>query len=383
MHIAFLTPEYPHEKASHAAGIGTSIKNLVLALRQKGISVSVFAYSQKKNEIFWEDGVKIHLIAHRNYPMFGWYLYRKQIQNYLSSYIKEDSIDLLETPDWTGITAFMKFKIPVVMRFHGSDAYFCQLENRKQKFKNFWFEKMAVNNATAYIAPTKFAGEVSQKIFNIQNKTIRTIHYGLELSKFQNPNPNEYQKGLILYIGTIIRKKGVLELPEIFKRVKTQYPDAKLILIGGDAADYETKSPSTWVLLEREIQEKNLDGISYLGKIPYDEVQQYMRQAHICVFPTFAETLGMVTIESMALQKPVVNSNIGWARELIVEGESGYLVYPKDHELFADKILGLLEDEKLCLEMGSTARIRVERLFDIEKLAGDNIIFYKSIMAQF
>jgi glycosyltransferase involved in cell wall biosynthesis len=43
-----------------------------------------------------------------------------------------------------------------------------------------------------------------------------------------------------------------------------------------------------------------------------------MKQAQVCIFPSFAETLGMVTIESMALQKPVVNTSIGWAPELII-----------------------------------------------------------------
>ena len=62
MHIAFLTPEYPHERISHSAGIGTSIKNLVTTLVQKGILVSVFVYGQEEDAVFNKDGVTIHLI---------------------------------------------------------------------------------------------------------------------------------------------------------------------------------------------------------------------------------------------------------------------------------------------------------------------------------
>jgi glycosyltransferase involved in cell wall biosynthesis len=383
MHIAFLTPEYPHERVQYAAGIGTSIKNLAIALVRQDVTVSVFIYGQEEEAVLWEEGVKIHLIKAQKYKVFGWLLHRKHIQNYLKKCIVTDAIDLVEAPDWTGITAFMNLKVPIVIRFHGSDTYFCHLGQRKQKTKNFWFERLAVSNAQAFIAPTRFAGELSKKLFGIKNKKIVTIHHGLKLDQFQNGNPLVYERGLILYIGTIIRKKGVFELPTIFNKVRKKYPNARLVLIGSDSYDIQTKSKSTWQLVQKQFQNDDLTHVSYLGKISYQEVQDFIKKAHVCVFPTFAETLGMVTIESMALQKPVVNSNIGWAQELIVDGESGYLVYPKDHDRFADKIVDLLQDENLCGSIGTAARTRIETVFDIERMAMQNIDFYKTLIDKF
>ena len=380
MQIAFLTPEYPDPKIEYAAGIGTSIKNLAVALVKKKCPVTVIVYGQKKSIIIENEGVIIHLVKDKKYLFAKWFWYRKYIQNYCNRIIKEQNIDILEAPDWTGITAFMKFRIPLVIRFHGSDTYFCHLENRHQKGKNFWFEKLAIQNAKAFIAPTTFAGAVSQKLFGIKNKTIKTIHYGLELDKFENSDPGIYKKGLILYIGTIIRKKGVFELPNIFNLVIKQHPEARLVLIGGDSYDIATQSQSTWQLLKEQFQEKDRKQVSYLGKIPYEEVQDYMKNANICVFPTFAETLGMVTIESMAMQKPVVNSNIGWAKELIIDGKSGFLVHPKNHLEYVDKINLILGDNQLAKQIGENARQRVETFFDIEKIVDENIHFYKSLI---
>ena len=380
MHIAFLTPEYPHDRVQYAAGIGTSIKNLVGALVKKGVVVSVFVYGQEEEAVFREEGVYVHLIRKRKYKMLGWYLHRKHLQNYLNKYIVSDEIDLIEVPDWTGITAFMNLKAPLVIRFHGSDTYFCYLEQRNQKLKNFWFEKLAVNNAQAFIAPTRFAGELSKELFGIKNKKIETIHYGLELNQFININSSVYEKGLILYIGTIIRKKGVFELPAIFNKVRSKYPNARLVLIGSDSYDIQTKSKTTWELVKQQFDEDDLRNVSYLSKIPYQEVQEYIKKAHVCVFPTFAETLGMVTIESMALQKPVVNSNIGWAKELIVDGESGYLVHPKQHSEFANKIVDLLQDENLSVNIGNIARMRIKTVFDIQKTVKQNVDFYKTVI---
>lgn len=381
MNIAFLTPEYPHEKTGHSAGIGSSIKNLVQALVKNGHDITVFVYAQKYNEVFIDSGASIHLIGNKKYRFGKWFFYRKHIQNYCNKIIKEQHIDLIEAPDWTGITAFMKFKIPLVIRFHGSDTYFCHLEKRKQKLKNFWFEKLAVKKAKSFIAPTAFAGEVSKRLFNIKNKTIKTIHYGLELDKFEKLPTNQFEDGLILYLGTIIRKKGVLELPEIMKQVVENYPKARLVLIGGDANDIATNSTSTWSLIENQLSMELKQRVTYVGKVPYEEVQSYIKKAHVCVFPTFAETLGMVTIESMAMQKAVVNSNIGWAQELIVDGESGFLVQPTNHKVYASKIVEFLKNDELRKSIGIKARERVEEVFDIDKKVIENIQFYKSLIS--
>jgi L-malate glycosyltransferase len=380
MKIAFLTPEYPHVKTTHAGGLGTSIKNLAEALSEQNIEVTVFVYGQKNDEIFTENKIHFHLIQDKKYVFAKWFFHRKHIQKYCNDVIKSQEIDLIEAPDWTGITAFMNFRVPLLIRFHGSDTYFCHLEKRKQKRKNFWFEKLAMDKATAFIAPTTFAGAISQQLFGIKNKPIQTIHYGLQLENFHNSTPENFKNGLILYIGTIIRKKGVMELPAIFKLVLQKHPNAQLMLIGGDSYDISTQTQSTWELVKAQFRNEDLKNVIFLGKIPYQDVQEYIKKAHVCVFPTFAETLGMVTIESMAMQKPVVNSNIGWSQELIVDEESGFLVHPKNHELFAQRIISILENSDLAMQIGKNARKRVEEKFDIKKIVAENIAFYKSII---
>ena len=88
----------------------------------------------------------------------------------------------------------------------------------------------------------------------------------------------------------------------------------------------------------------------------------------------------MVTIESMALQKPVVNTSIGWAQELIDDTINGFLVHPSQRDLFANRIMALLDDEALCLKIGKSARLKVEKLFDINKNADINLEYYQSVL---
>ncbi len=382
MHIGYITSEYPHPKVTHAAGIATSIKNLAVALVKKGMQVTVFVYHQNTSEVIEDEGVTIHLIAKKQYPVLTWYFYRKRLKNYINRVVKSKQIDLIEAPDWTGITAFMRFNVPLVIRFHGSDAYFCKLDKRKQKFKNFVFEKMALKKAKAYIAPTSFAGEETAKIFGLHLNKIKTIHYGLQLEQFSNVQPQVYDTKTILYIGTIIRKKGVLELAEIFNKIIASEPNAKLKLIGGDSGDLHTGNASTYALMRSLFTPQAKANVSYLGKIPYAEVQEHIKNAHVCTFPSFAETLGMVTIESMALQKPVVNTSIGWAQELIDDGVNGYLVHPTNVDVYAEKIVKLINDKTLCSTIGQAARLKTETTFDILKQADKNIVFYKDVISK-
>jgi glycosyltransferase involved in cell wall biosynthesis len=124
----------------------------------------------------------------------------------------------------------------------------------------------------------------------------------------------------------------------------------------------------------------DLSTVEYLGKIPYNEIQEHIKKANVCVFPTYAETLGMVTIEAMAMQKAIVNSNIGWSEELITDEESGYLVHPSNHDLYAERIMQLFENDYLVLQLGKKARERAEEKFNINKLAIENINFYQNII---
>lgn len=204
MHIAFLTPEYPHEKLNRSGGLGTSIKNLAMALLQKDVKVTVFVVYQSKNEVFEDEGVIIKSIAHKKYPFLGWYLERKRIQKIVQKDISENAINLIEAPDWTGVSAFMRFSIPLVIRIHGSDAYFCHLENRKQKWKNYFQERNALINADAIISVSDFSGGLTTSIFKLKKKT-KTIYNGIDIDKF---SPSlECEPNQILYFGTLVRKK--------------------------------------------------------------------------------------------------------------------------------------------------------------------------------
>lgn len=380
MKIAFLTPEYPHPKTGNSGGIGTSIKNLAIGLLGQDVSVRVLVYGQKEDATFDDNGILIQQIKNVKLKGLSWFLTRKKLERIINQLFLDDEIDLVEAPDWTGISSFIKPKsCPLIIRLNGSDTYFCHLDNRPVKWINKFHEKRALQNADRLLSVSQFTADKTNAIFGL-NKEFTIIPNPIEAKLFQTNNEDLQKEKTILYFGSLIRKKGLLELPLIFNKVIENSPDAKLILVGKDVPDIISKNSSTWQMMQELFSEKAKKNVDYLGSVPYNEIKEKIQEATVCVFPSFAEAFPVSWLEAMAMEKPIVASDFGWANEMIIDGGSGFLVSPKNHELFASRIVQLLDDSSLRNEMGRNARNRVKEFFDIDKVAKDNIEFYKSLI---
>ncbi|MBP8156970.1 MAG: glycosyltransferase family 4 protein, partial [Flavobacterium sp.] len=136
-------------------------------------------------------------------------------------------------------------------------------------------------------------------------------------------------------------------------------------------------STSTWNMMKPMFETEAVKQVTYLGSVAYDEISQHINAASVCVFPTFAEALPVSWIEAMAMKKAIVASDIGWSTEVIDDSKNGFLVHPKDHKNYADKVVQLLQNEKLRTDFGAEARKKVVQKFSIEVVAQQSVAFYK------
>ena len=380
MKIAFLTSEYPHPKANFAAGIGTSIMNLSTELVNQGHQVSVILYGQNNDETFLDNGIEFYKIKNIKFKGFSRYLTQKKIQGLINNLVSNGKVEIIEAADWTGITSNIKLNCPIVVKLHGTDTYFCHLDNRPVKFINKLREKRALKRADARLSVSYFVADVTKKIFSLSNN-FEVIPNGINLEKFSSDNSGlNKEQNYILYFGTLIRKKGLLELPSIFNEVYKVNKEIKLILVGRDASDILTKNTSTWEIMKSQFDKEALKNVEYIGSVSYQEINEYIQNAMVCVFPSFAEALPVSWIEAMALRKAIVASNIGWAKEVIDDDLNGFLVNPKDHKMFANKILKLLNDSKKREDFGERARKKVEKTFSIDIVARQNVDYYRKVL---
>ena len=376
MKIAFLTPEYPHPQIGGSGGIGSSIKYLARGLTQMGHKVTVLLYQQPKEELIDDSGVTIQRIKNVKFKGLSWWLTRKKLERIINQFYNSGKIEIVEAPDWTGITSFIKpKKCPVVIRLNGSDTYFCNIENRPSKWINRFYERRALKNANGIISVSHFTGVSTEKIFNLP-LDFRVIHNGIDVDEF-TPQEVPEEQSQILYYGTLIRKKGVLELPEIFNMIHKSYPLVELLLVGKDSADIFTGSSSTWSLMEPLFDATALKNVKYLGPMSPIDLRSQISKASVCVFPSFAEAFPLSWLEAMAMEKAVVASNIGWGKEMIESGLDGFLGHPKDHDRFAELIISLIKNPRQRLEVGKNARQRVLERFSHQIIAQKSIEYYQ------
>ena len=378
MKVAYLTPEFPHDKTLPSAGIGASILNLSKGLIQLNHSVIIIVYGQDKDEVIQEKDLTIFKVKNVKVKGFSLFLTQKKVQRLINNLHVTGKIDAVEAPDWTGFTSFVNIKCPLIIKLHGCDTYFCHLDERKVKFKNKFLERLALKKAAGIIGVSNFVGELTNKVFNL-NFDFSVIPNAIDLRLFNLVETGKLDTN-ILYFGTLIRKKGVLEIPQIFNEVNKALPNAKLILVGKDAPDIKTAKSSTWKLMESIFSEKAKRQVEYIGQVPYSEIKNFINDASVCIFPSFAEAFPVSWLEAMVMKKAIVASNIGWASEMIEHTKEGYLISPKDHKMFSEVVIKILKDKSLQKSLGEAASIKVRKTFGIEVIAQKNIDFYKTLV---
>ena len=380
MHIGFITSEYScHNYSGNLGGIATFIRNLAIQLVSKGHHVSVFVYSQSKSEVFTENGVNIHFVSKKSLKGFTWLINRMSFNKYVNSVVKANKIDILEAPEWTGFTAFMSFKCPLVLRLHGSDTYFCHLENRSLKRKNKFYERIALENCDAIVGVSQFVSDTTNQLFNL-NRTIKVIHNTIDTHTFI-PNHQNIQPKSLLYFGSVIRKKGVLEIAPVFNQLVARDNNIKLLIVGRDVPDI-VEQKSTLNLFKEQLSSEALKNFEYKSAVPYHEIISHIFKAEVILLPSFAEAFPMTWLEAMAMEKKMVTSDIGWAKELMVDGQTGFTVNPKNHNDFVNKVTSLLENDN-SLQMGVNARKRIKESFNSDSIFEKNINFYKKTINEF
>lgn len=381
MKISFLTPEYPHSTTGSSGGIGTSIKNLADALVSLGHQVIILVYNQSCDNSFYDDGIKIIQIKNIKFKGLSWFFTRKKIEKRINLLHLKNEIEVVESPDWTGITSYIKpKKCPVIIKLHGSDTYFCHLDNRPVKWWNKFHEKRALGNANGYISVSNYTAQITNKIFK-SNYKFEIIHNGINSDYFDGEDDRIKSKNrLILYFGTLIRKKGALEIPFIFNKVIDTIPDAELLLVGKDSNDVITGNSSTWEMMKPLFSSKSSKNVNYLGIVPHSEMKSILKKASVCIFPTFAEAFPVSWLEAMAMEKPIVASNIGWGKEVLQDQKEGFLVHPTNHKVFAERISKIIENPELQKSLGTNAKKRIVTDFEIKKIAMQNLDYYQKII---
>lgn len=241
------------------------------------------------------------------------------------------------------VGSFLNYR-PFIVSVWGSDIYDFPKKSPIHKCLIQY-----VLNRADYILSTSKAMSIETKKYT--NKEIFVTPFGVDCEKFR-PIPELKPKNKII-IGTIKSLKpkyGIDILIRAFSILLRKHPNLPLELwIGGDGYLKEN-------LVNLTIELGIFDKVRFLGYIPHDEVPKYFNMFSVSVSVSDSESFGVAVLESQACGVPVVVSNVGGLPEVVRDGETGFVVPPRNPEVTAEAIERLLLDEKLKTKFSINAR---------------------------
>ncbi|MDE2020260.1 MAG: glycosyltransferase family 4 protein, partial [Patescibacteria group bacterium] len=159
--------------------------------------------------------------------------------------------------------------------------------------------------------------------------------------------------------------KGAWEIFKSFEKVASKIADARLLVVAKRDASAESK-------LEYAKAHGFADKVVLTGWLSGRELHAAYSAADVVVNPSVClDTFGLVNIEAMALSKPVVATCFGGSPEIVLDGETGYIVNPLDLDMLAEKIRNLLGDQAKANRFGEAGYARVKRYFSLTKQADE------------
>ena len=380
MHICFITNEYPKQGFPHG-GIGSFVKTLAHELIKKGNQVSIVGLNyEAKCEVETDNKVVIYRIGKSKIKGLSWFFNAKEINKKIKKIHFQNPISIIESSE-LGLAFLNKLQgIKYVIRLHGGHHFFAEAENRRINFWKGFQEKRSFNKADAFIAVSHYVKTHTETLLDFNNKPIAYISNPINTELFK-PLAGKEKKGSIVFAGTLCEKKGIRQLIQAFAFVKKQFPEATLEIYGRDWL-FPDGSSYKKMLEENELPKLGFiaNDIHFHGVVGFDEIPTRYAKATVCVFPSHMETLGLVALEAMAMEKPVIFTNKGPGPEVILDEKTGLLCDPHNPLDIAAKIIWVLNNQEATKIMGIAAREEVLKNFGLEVLVDKNSQFYSGII---
>ena len=242
---------------------------------------------------------------------------------------------------------------------------------------SMWAERNGLMECDLIIAVSEGTKKDIIKSYGIGPSKITVIHNGIDETLWK-PIVNEevlrkygITKPYVLFVGRLTKQKGVETLLEAAKILPNHI---KIVLVTGKEDD------KLYLEKIRSIVSKIRNVVWIHKMLPKQDIIPIYTQASVFVCPSIYEPFGIVNLEAMATETPVVATNVGGIPEIVVDGKTGFLVEPNSPEILAAKILEIINNPDLAEKMGKEGRKRVLEEFCWRKIAEKTYNAYRKVI---
>jgi glycosyltransferase involved in cell wall biosynthesis len=378
MHICYLCHEYP--PAPHG-GIGSFVQTIGRELTARGHRVTVvglYPPELAKNEN--DRGVEVIRISKEALAGTRLIVNRRKVQHSILEIHARTPIDLIEGAETSFVLLSRRFPQPKLIRMHGGHAFFAVTLGKKPRMWNAWQEKRSFAVADHLCGVSSYVAETTRQLLSLGARPIEIIPNPVDVDQFRPTFAGGEDPGLIVFVGTVIEKKGVRQLVQAMPEVLRAAPHARLEIYGNDTRDGDTGESFT-TILKRSIAPEHAGRIVFQGPVPRAELPKLMARAAICVYPSHMEAHPIAWLEGLAMGKAMLTSNTGPAPEVVEDGKTALTCNPHDPASIAGGLLRLLNDPGLRRKLAEAARASAVERFALPHIIDINIAYYRRLIA--
>ncbi len=279
---------------------------------------------------------------------------------------------------WVGLELSRKLSIPLAHTYHSLGAVKYESVSTIPMIAStrLAVEKRCLENAECIVATSPQEQEHMRSLVS-KKGNIDIIPCGTDIERFGGITQAEARKKLdidtqakvIFYVGRFDPRKGIETLVRAVGQSQWQDNENLKLIIGGGSRPGRSDGIER-ERIEKIVAELGIEGkTEFPGRIDDEDLPLYYAATDISVVPSHYEPFGLVAIEAMASNTPVIASDVGGLQYTVVSEETGLLAPPQDNEAFATAINRILADPQWRDQLGSNARKRVEDKFSWQGVA--------------
>lgn len=390
-----LSWEYPPRIVG---GISPHVKDLSQQLQAQGVEVHVVTKMTPNapDEEIEPSGVavhRVHLEAEPDNFVHEIQLLNRaterRVRRLLEDWRPGGQPTIFHAHDWLSLDSARElkyeYKLPMVATVHATEEGRNQgIHNEIQRYiheQEYWL----TYEAWRVIVCSEFMKSEVQRSFNVPADKVDVVFNGVDAQKFEFEWPENERAAwraklalpnekIVMYVGRFVREKGIQVLLNAASSVLSHNQNTKFVIVGGGNREKFEKFVHWYGLSDK---------VLFTGFMANRSLHQLYRCADVAVFPSLYEPFGIVALEAMAAGVPVVSSDAGGLREVVLHDETGTLSYANDPGSLSWAIRRVLEDPARAKKLQEAATKRLRTDFHWANLASQTIKVYERVWAEF